>query len=123
MYRAVGFIRARARPLAQLNVDVIEAGYPNSSPEDFQAVQLIGREIPGPAIRALSRAMAADIEVCGKALAQCRRPRIHTSIGASDIHIGGKFRDDRYRTTLTEKKAEDFANGGRRSEDGAAVRR
>ncbi|MEO8594223.1 MAG: 2-isopropylmalate synthase [Candidatus Solibacter sp.] len=93
-----------ATQLARLNVDVIEAGYPNSSPEDFEAVQLIGREIQGPAICALSRAVAADIEACGKALAQCRRPRIHTGIGASDIHIGGKFRDERYGRTLAEKK-------------------
>ena len=49
-----------ARQLERLNVDVIEAGYPNSSPEDFEAVQLIGREIQGPAICALSRAVAAD---------------------------------------------------------------
>jgi 2-isopropylmalate synthase len=93
-----------ARQLALLNVDVIEAGYPNSSPEDFEAVQRIGREIEGPAICALSRAVAADIESCGKALAQCKRPRIHTGIGASDIHIGGKFRDDRYGKTLAEKR-------------------
>jgi 2-isopropylmalate synthase len=93
-----------ARQLALLNVDVIEAGYPNSSPEDFEAVQRIGREIEGPAICALSRAVAADIEACGKALAQCKRPRIHTGIGASDIHIGGKFRDDRYGKTLGEKR-------------------
>jgi 2-isopropylmalate synthase len=93
-----------ARQLALLNVDVIEAGYPNSSPEDFEAVQRIGREIEGPAICALSRAVRADIEACGKALAQCKRPRIHTGIGASDIHIGGKFRDERYGGTLAEKK-------------------
>ena len=93
-----------ARQLAQLNVDVIEAGYPNSSPEDFEAVQTIGREIRGPAICALSRAVASDIEACGKALAQCKRPRIHTGIGASDVHIGGKFRDERYGKTLAEKK-------------------
>jgi 2-isopropylmalate synthase len=93
-----------ARQLALLNVDVIEAGYPNSSPEDFEAVQLIGREIQGPAICALSRAVAADIEACGRALAQCKRPRIHTGIGASDIHIDGKFRDERYGKTLAEKK-------------------
>jgi 2-isopropylmalate synthase len=93
-----------ARQLAQLNVDVIEAGYPASSPEDFDAVERIGREIQGPAICALSRAVASDIEACGKALAQCRRPRIHTGIGASDIHIGGKFQDERYGKTLAEKK-------------------
>src|SRR5271157_2408587 len=93
-----------ARQLAKLNVDVIEAGYPASSPEDFEAVQLIVREIDGPAICALSRAVPSDIEACGKALAKCRRPRIHTGIGASDIHIMGKFRDERYGRDLGEKK-------------------
>ncbi len=93
-----------ARQLAQLNVDVIEAGYPNSSPEDFDAVERIGREIQGPAICALSRAVPADIEACGKALAGCKRPRIHTGIGASDIHIAGKFQDERYGRTLEEKR-------------------
>jgi len=94
-----------ARQLARLNVDVIEAGYPASSPEDFKAVQLVSQEIQGPAICALSRAVAADIEACGKALAKARRPRIHTGIGVSDIHITGKFRDEKYGRTLGEKKA------------------
>jgi 2-isopropylmalate synthase len=93
-----------AAQLAQLRVDVIEAGYPASSPEDFAAVQLIAQEIDGPVICALSRAVPADIEACGKALAKARRPRIHTGIGASDIHIAGKFRDERYGVTLAEKK-------------------
>ncbi len=93
-----------ARQLAQLNVDVIEAGYPASSPEDAEAVQSIAREISGPAICALSRAIASDIEACGKALAKAKRPRIHTGIGASDIHILGKFQDERYGRTLEEKR-------------------
>jgi 2-isopropylmalate synthase len=93
-----------ARQLALLNVDVIEAGYPGSSPEDAEAVQLIAREIEGPTICALSRAVPLDIEACGKALARARRPRIHTGIGASDIHIGGKFVDARYGKNLAEKK-------------------
>ena len=93
-----------ARQLAQLRVDIIEAGYPASSPEDFAAVQLVSQEIQGPAICALSRAVASDIEACGKALAKARRPRIHTGIGSSDIHIMGKFRDERYGRTLGEKK-------------------
>jgi 2-isopropylmalate synthase len=93
-----------ARQLAQLNVDVIEAGYPNSSPEDFEAVQLICQEIQGPTICALSRAVPDDIHTCGKALAKAKRPRIHTGIGASDIHIAGKFQDDRYGKTLAEKR-------------------
>jgi len=94
-----------AQQLARLKVDVIEAGYPASSPEDLEAVRLIAREIRGPVICALSRAVAADIEACGKALAQAARPRIHTGIGASDIHIAGKFRDEKYGRTLGEKKA------------------
>src|SRR5437763_8708947 len=93
-----------ARQLSQLRVDVIEAGYPNSSPEDFAAVEDIAREIQDVTICALSRAMPEDIHACGKALAKARRPRIHTGIGASDIHILGKFRDDRYGRTLAEKR-------------------
>ena len=94
-----------ARQLARLNVDVIEAGYPASSPEDFKAVELLAREVEGPAICALSRAVPVDIEACGKALANARRPRIHTGIGVSEIHIMGKFRDEKYGVTLGEKKA------------------
>ena len=93
-----------ARQLARLNVDVIEAGYPASSPEDFAAVELISREIEGPAICALSRAVPSDIQACGKALAKAKRPRIHTGIGVSDIHVTGKFRDEKYGTTLAGKK-------------------
>ncbi len=94
-----------ARQLARLKVDVIEAGFPASSPEDFDAVRKIAQEIKGPTICALSRAVAADIESCGRALAKAARPRIHTGIGVSDIHIMGKFRDERYGKTLESKKA------------------
>jgi 2-isopropylmalate synthase len=94
-----------ARQLAQLRVDVIEAGYPASSPEDAEAVRLIAEEIEGPAICALSRAVAADIDACGQVLRKARRARIHTGIGASNIHIAGKFQDQRYGRTLGEKKA------------------
>jgi len=94
-----------ARQLARLKVDIIEAGFPASSPEDFDAVQRIAQEIKGPTICALSRAVAADIESCGKALARAARPRIHTGIGVSDIHIMGKFRDERYGKTLESKRA------------------
>jgi 2-isopropylmalate synthase len=93
-----------AKQLARLKVDIIEAGYPNSSPDDFEAVQRIAHEIEGPTICALSRAVAADIDACGKALAKAKRGRIHTGIGVSDIHVMGKFRDERYGTTLGEKK-------------------
>jgi len=93
-----------AHQLAKLGVDVIEAGYPASSPEDFEAVQLVCQEIQGPTVCALSRAVPDDIEACGRALAKAKRPRIHTGIGASDIHISGKFQDDKYGKTLALKK-------------------
>ena len=93
-----------ARQLARLNVDIIEAGYPASSPEDFEAVRLLARELDGCTVCALSRAVASDIEACGKALAEAKRPRIHTGIGVSDIHITGKFRDEKYGKNLGEKK-------------------
>jgi 2-isopropylmalate synthase len=93
-----------ARQLARLKVDIIEAGFPASSPDDFDAVRRIAHEIEGPTICALSRAVPADIEACGKALAKAARPRIHTGIGVSDIHILGKFCDDRYGKSLADKK-------------------
>jgi 2-isopropylmalate synthase len=94
-----------ARQLARLRVDVIEAGYPASSPDDFEAVRQIAAEIEGPAICALSRAVTSDIHACGKALSGARRGRIHTGIGVSDVHVMGKFRDERYGRTLAEKRA------------------
>jgi len=94
-----------AKQLARLRVDIVEAGFPASSPEDFDAVQRIAQEIDGPTICALSRAVTDDIEACGKALAKAKRPRIHTGIGVSDIHILGKFRDERYGKTLEDKRA------------------
>lgn len=94
-----------ARQLAKLNVGVIEAGFPSSSPEDYEAVRLISENVEGPVICGLSRAVAADIDVCGKALAKAKKSRIHTGIGVSDIHIKGKFSGDKYGKTIAEKKA------------------
>ena len=93
-----------AQQLALLRVDVIEAGFPLSSPEDFKAVELISEEIEGPIICGLTRAVAKDIEECGRALAKAKKSRIHTGIGVSDVHIAGKFRDEKYGKTLAEKK-------------------
>ncbi len=93
-----------ARQLARLGVDVIEAGFPVSSPKDFEAVQLLCQEIQGPTICGLSRAVFADIDACGKALKNAKKSRIHTGLGVSDIHIAGKFSDDKYGKTLEEKK-------------------
>ncbi|MEJ2704567.1 MAG: 2-isopropylmalate synthase [Sedimentisphaerales bacterium] len=94
-----------ARQLVRLNVDIIEAGFPASSPEDFEAVRLISEQIEGPVICGLTRARIDDIEPCRKALAKAKRPRIHTGIGVSDVHIAGKFADDKYGKTMGEKQA------------------
>jgi len=94
-----------SRQLVRLNVDIIEAGFPASSPEDFEAVRLISEQIEGPVICGLTRAIQKDIEICRKALAKAKKPRIHTGIGVSEIHIAGKFADDKYGRTIGEKQA------------------
>ncbi|OHB77895.1 MAG: 2-isopropylmalate synthase [Planctomycetes bacterium RBG_16_55_9] len=94
-----------ARQLVRLNVDIIEAGFPASSPEDFEAVRLICEQIEGPVICGLTRARIDDIEVCQRALAKAKRARIHTGIGVSEIHIAGKFADDKYGKTMGAKQA------------------
>ena len=84
-------------------------------------MQLLAQEIVGPVICALSRAVPADIEACGKALAKPGAPRIHTGIGVSDIHVMGKFRDERYGQTMAEKKATMICHGRRGGETGAQL--
>lgn len=76
-----------ARQLARLNVDVIEAGFPISSPEDFEAVSTIAKEIEGPTIAGLARALPKDIERCWEAVQHAAKPRIHTFIGTSKVHV------------------------------------
>jgi 2-isopropylmalate synthase len=76
-----------AHQLARLNVDVIEAGFPCSSQEDFQAVQTIAQEVEGPVICGLARALNKDIEAAGEALKGGARTRLHTFIGTSPNHI------------------------------------
>ena len=93
-----------AKHLQAMNVDVIEAGFPVSSPMDFDAVKTIAKEVRGPVICGLTRAVMKDIDVCGEALKDAEKSRIHTGLGVSDIHIIGKFRDDKYGKTLKEKR-------------------
>jgi 2-isopropylmalate synthase len=81
-----------ARQLAKLNVDIIEAGFPISSPGDFESVSTIAKEIKGPIICGLARLMENDIISCGKSLRPARRPRIHTFVGTSAIHMEKKLR-------------------------------
>jgi 2-isopropylmalate synthase len=81
-----------AQALAKLKVDVIEAGFPFSSSGDFEAVRRIAEEVQGPTICGLARASQGDIEKAGEALAPAKKKRIHTFIGASDIHLEHKLK-------------------------------
>ncbi|MEK6531850.1 MAG: 2-isopropylmalate synthase, partial [Deltaproteobacteria bacterium] len=81
-----------ARQLARLGVDVIEAGFAFSSPGDFEAVKRIASEVQGPAICSLARARAEDIDCANEALKHAWRPRIHTFLSTSDIHLKHQFR-------------------------------
>src|SRR3954463_11687549 len=76
-----------AQQLRRLGVDVIEAGFPIASPGDFEAVQAIAREVHGPIICGLARTGFQDIDAAWNAIRDSERPRIHTFISTSDIHI------------------------------------
>jgi len=82
---------ALALKLEALGVDVIEAGFPISSPGDFESVTQISKIIKNATVCGLSRAVQKDIEVAAQALKYAKRPRIHTGIGTSDFHIKAKF--------------------------------
>lgn len=84
-----------ARHLARLNVDVIEAGFPFSSPGDFEAVSRIASEVKGPQICGLARAVPRDIETCAEAIKHAETPRLHTFIGTSDINVQSQLRKTR----------------------------
>ena len=84
-----------AHQLARLKIDVIEAGFPISSPAQFEAVQRIAREVEGPVICALARAVEADVRAAGEALVTGGKTRIHTFIATSDIHLEHKLRMSR----------------------------
>src|SRR4051794_13641656 len=84
-----------AHQLARLGVDVIEAGFPITSPGDFEAVQAIAREVQGPVICGLARTGVQDIDAAWNAVRDSERPRIHTFIATSDIHIEHKLRTTR----------------------------
>lgn len=77
--------------LEALGVDIIEAGFPISSPGDFESVTEISKAVKNATICGLSRAVQKDIEVAAEALKFAKRPRIHTGIGTSDYHIKAKF--------------------------------
>lgn len=84
-----------AKSLELLGVDVIEAGFPVSSPGDFNSVIELSKAVTNPIICALTRANKNDIDVAADALRYAKRPRIHTGIGSSDFHIKHKFNSTR----------------------------
>ena len=84
-----------ARELEALGVDIIEAGFPISSPGDFQSVVEISKAVKEPTVCALTRANKGDIDSAIEALKYAKRPRIHTGIGSSDMHIKYKFNSTR----------------------------
>lgn len=94
-----------ARQLESLGVDVIEAGFPISSDEDFEAVRSIARQIRGPVIAGLARATRIDIERAWEALADAARPRIHTFIATSDIHLEYKLKKTREQVLEEARQA------------------
>lgn len=83
---------ALARELDLLGVDIIELGFPSSSPADFDIFKTVGQHVKRPVICALSRAIEKDIQTAGEALRFVQHGRIHTGIGTSDYHIKHKFK-------------------------------
>ncbi|NQU74601.1 MAG: 2-isopropylmalate synthase [Candidatus Omnitrophica bacterium] len=81
-----------AYQLANLGVDAIEAGFPVSSPGDFESVRIIAKNVKGPIICGLARCMKKDIEAAGKSLKPAKRPRIHVFLATSKIHMKYKLR-------------------------------
>ncbi len=95
-----------AQALELLGVDVIEAGFPVSSPGDFKSVVEISKAVTWPTICALTRAVEKDIEVAAEALQYAKRKRIHTGIGTSDFHIRHKFNPTAKRSSSGCKGSE-----------------
>jgi 2-isopropylmalate synthase len=83
------------RALVDLGVDIIEAGFPISSPGDFESVNTLARELKGVTICGLTRARSKDVEVAAEALKPAERPRIHTGLGVSENHLQHKLRMSR----------------------------
>ncbi len=103
-----------AERLEALGVDIIEAGFPISSPGDFESVNRISKLVKSPIVCGLTRAVKKDIEVAAEALKPAKRPRIHTGIGTSDYHINSKFKASHdeiiERAVAAVKYAKSFVN-------------
>jgi 2-isopropylmalate synthase len=94
-----------AEQLDALGVDIIEAGFPISSPGDFKAVEAVAKLVKNARVCGLTRAVEKDIDVAAEALKSAVRPRIHTGIGTSDSHITHKFRATRDQIIERAEKA------------------
>jgi 2-isopropylmalate synthase len=106
---------AMARQLARLRVDVIEAGFPAASEQDFEATREVARQVGtvanGPVICGLSRVGFADIDRCWEAVKGASRPRIHTFVATSDIHLKYKLRKSRAEILKAAAEAVKHARG------------
>lgn len=98
-----------AKQLDILGVDIIEAGFPAASDEDFEAVKTISSQISRPTIAALARACTEDMELALRALEMARRPRLHIFIATSDIHLKYKLRKSREQVLQQACKAVEWA--------------
>ncbi len=98
-----------AKALVELGIDIIEAGFPITSPGDFQAVNTLAKEIKGATLAALARANPKDIEVAWEALKPAERARIHTFIATSDIHLKYKLKKSREEVLELAKQAVSLA--------------
>lgn len=93
-----------AKQLEKLGVDIIEAGFPCSTPGDLEAVKMIAREVRGPQICALARAVTTDIDTAWEAIKEAAEPRIHVFINSSDIQMAHQLNKDREQV-LTQAEA------------------
>jgi len=98
-----------ARKLVELGVDILEAGFPIASEGDFHAVDAISREFPWAQVAALGRASTLDIERAAESLRHARRPRIHTFIATSDIHLKYKLKKSQQQVLEEAAAAVDLA--------------
>lgn len=98
-----------ARQLVRLNVDIIEAGFPIASEDDFEAVKKIAQEIKGPIICGLARTVKEDIDKCWEAVKYSEKPRIHTFVATSKIHMDKKLRMEKEEVLLKIKEMVSYA--------------
>ena len=94
-----------AEKIDHLGADIIEAGFPISSPGDFKSVVEISRIVKNASVCALSRANEKDIDVAAESLRDAKKPRIHTGIGTSEIHIKHKFNSNKESIVELAKKS------------------